>query len=211
MGLRMKLKLVLKVAFIAIICINIFLAFTFIKYKFYVYVDQYDISNGKFSTISTGLINEGYSNHTNRTFGNVTHEKIQTYLFVVRSNCKNVQLRHWIRNYLNIEYMSKINTTLKDKEKLTNKSSGVTLLQLVFVLEDVTECLKENVAREISESRDINWINNSGSKSTISVQFLKSLSQYTDVQFYIISQDTTFVNFHNVVHLLNKQGKDAFD
>ena len=203
MGLPMNFKQVLRVTFITIVCVNVFLAFRFIKYKSYVYVGQYDISNGKFSYIATGLIN--------RTFRNVTHHKIPRYLFVVRSNCKNVQLRHWIRGYWNITYMSKINTTLKDKENLTNKSSTVTLLQLVFVLEEVTECLTENVAREINESPDINWINNSGSKSTISVQFFKSLSEYANVQFYIISRDTTFVNFLNVVHLLDKQGKDVFD
>ena len=122
----------------------------------------------------------------------MTGHTTSKYLFVVLSHCRNVHLRLWIRKYWHKENLLKKNTV------------NPKVAQLFFVLRYDRNCVTCNIMNEIEENQDIQMMTDSN--FTTWMQWIKSSYLYTDTQFYIIFQDTTFVNFYNVIYFLDKQG-----
>ena len=115
------------------------------------------------------------------------------YLFIVRSDNKNLKLRNTIRkSWCN-------NDTVEDIHHRWGSSIDAKLL---FIIENSPNTMKYAV--EDLQFNDTLWIPNSRPRSIESVRFLEVLPT---AHYYIIGLDTTFINFDNVVHFLEEQGK----
>ena len=118
------------------------------------------------------------------------------YLFIVRSDNKNLNLRNTIRkSWYN-------NDTVKDINHTWGSSIDAKLL---FIIENSPKTMKYAV--QDLQFNDTLWIPNSKPGSIESVRFLKAVPA---THYYIIALDTTFVNFDNVVHFLEEQGKITY-
>ena len=115
-------------------------------------------------------------------------------LFIVRSDNKNLELRNIIRK-------SWYNGSIA--KDIHNSSDKTIDAKLQFIIEDLSNNTKKYGKQDL-QFNDTLWIQNSEPKSIESVRFLEVMPT---AHYYIISLDTTFVNFDNVVHFLQGQGK----
>ena len=117
------------------------------------------------------------------------------YLFIVRSEHNNLELRNAIRK---LWYKDGTDTHTSFRSSIDAK--------LQFVIEDLPHTTNKHRMQDL-QFNDTLWIQSSGPRSIESVRFLEVVPT---AHYYIISLDTTFVNFENVAHFLQGQGK-VFD
>ena len=115
-------------------------------------------------------------------------------LFIVRSDNKNLELRNAIRkSWYNDGTVKDINYSL---EKTIDA-------KLIFIIENLRNAANNYGSQDL-QFNDTFWIPNSGPGSIKSVKFLEVVPT---AHYYIIGLDTTFINFNNVKHFLQRQGK----
>ena len=105
------------------------------------------------------------------------------YLFIVRSQKNKLEFRNVLRKSW-YSWRTSINA------------------KLLFIIESSSNTGK--YAIQDLQFNDIIWTRKSGQRSIESVRFLEVVPT---AHYYIISLDTTFINFDNVVHFLQRQGK----
>ena len=121
------------------------------------------------------------------------NQSVIRYMFLVRSGYSNIVLRDLIRKYWQDGYSEREN------------SDGSKNSQLLFLLEASAGNATYNITEEWNKRNDILLLE----FNIEELVFLKSLPIHS--RFLIISQDTTFVNFNNLVNLLKQQGKMHFN
>ena len=200
------------------IALNIMFVFYSSTYKSYIYIGQVGNSTMQYTYVHTGYFSENTSKiiidakehmkHHNRQKPE-SYKSFNTgstkYLFIIRSTLENAQLRISIRHLWKNNYFHEMKSEWDDGYGITDKIGDINCSQILFVIEDTSS--QSNMAKEMKKYNDLIWIPNSEEKSINSLHTMTSLTKITNVHFYIISQDTTFVNFYNVIHLLEKQGK----
>ena len=194
MYFKMQINRLSKLTFVTLTVVNIFFVFLFIKYI-------HGSGNNEIVNISKS------SFHNRADF-----QPAATYLFIIRSDYRNNHSRNYIRRYWKNECVSNFSLGCEVKHNGRSKFGSISRKELLFAIEDNTNTRKYNLTQKRIDNHDEVWIPNSGSESESikSLQFLTSLSGYLNVQFYIISRDTTFVNFNNVMQLLEKRGKRIY-
>ena len=114
------------------------------------------------------------------------------YLFIVRSDNKNLKARSAIR------------TSWYKDDTDTHHSWGTSIdAKLLFIIEDSQNTTE--YAEQDLQFNDTLWIPNSGPRSIESVQFLEVVPTS---HYYIIALDTTFINFDNIIHYVEKMGRN---
>ena len=178
-GLPLRQRPCTKWVFIALVTFNIISLSLFSKYnssKLITHVVPEDIAVATY-----GIRNDS----------SLTQTK---YMFIVRSDHKNLELRNvirkaWYSNYTDAHHSWRTSNDAK----------------LLFVIEDSQNSLEYSI--QDLQFNDTLWIPNSGPRSIESVKFLEILPTSL---YYTISLDTTFVNFDNVIHFLQEQGKRMY-
>ena len=114
------------------------------------------------------------------------------YLFIVRSDNKNLGARNAIR------------TSWYGDVAGTSHSWGTSInAKLLFIIEDSQNTTE--YAEQDLQFNDTLWIPNSGPRSIESVHFLEVVPTS---HYYIIALDTTFINFDNIIHYVEKLGRN---
>ena len=114
------------------------------------------------------------------------------YLFIVRSDNKNLGARNAIRKSWYGDVAG------------TRHSWGTSInAKLLFIIEDSQNTTE--YADQDLQFNDTLWIPNSGPRSIESVHFLEVVPTS---HYYIIALDTTFINFDNIIHYVEKLGRN---
>ena len=114
------------------------------------------------------------------------------YLFIVRSDNKNLGARNAIRKSWYGDVAG------------TRHSWGTSInAKLLFIIEDSQNTTE--YAEQDLQFNDTLWIPNSGPRSIESVHFLEVVPTS---HYYIIALDTTFINFDNIIHYVEKLGRN---
>ena len=114
------------------------------------------------------------------------------YLFIMRSDNKNLGARDAIR------------TSWYGDVAGTSHSWGTSInAKLLFIIEDSQNTTE--YAEQDLQFNDTLWIPNSGPRSIESVHFLEVVPTS---HYYIIALDTTFISFDNIIHYVEKLGRN---
>ena len=171
-----------------------------------------------YTYVHTGYISENISKiifdaqehlkHKNSRNKKVSIKLSTKYLFIVRSTLENGAIRKSMRYFWKNKHLYEMET---ECTHFNGTLADIKDSKLLFAIEDVSNSISSQItmADEMKEYKDVHWIPCQEPKCIKSLHYLETLVTNTDARFYIISQDTTFVNFNNVIHLLEKQGSVA--
>ena len=177
-GIPIRQRPCIRWTFVALIALKVLSLSSFLKYnsnKLITHVVQDDTAIATYTIL--------------RNNSSLTSIK---YLFIVRSDNKNLKARSAIR------------TSWYKDDTDTHHSWGTSIdAKLLFIIEDSQNTME--YAEQDLQFNDTLWIPNSGPRSIESVHFLEVVPTS---HYYIIALDTTFINFDNIIHYVEKLGRN---